>query len=153
MPLQTSVDPPSGVRAIAVGVRAALIAALIMLGSLGASRFAMAHGAAEAASAGLAACSSNGGKALYDCVANVLDGMSGAAAFRRDPEAKRALQTTASQLRAAVNKVQALSAISQCRAAIAGTLRQIGASGGEGSGLSVIAGVLAQAARLIQSKG
>jgi len=78
--------------------------------------------------------------------------MSGQAHFKRDPEAKRALQTAASQLRAAVNKVQALSAISQCRAAIAGTLRQIRTSG-EGSRLGAIAGVLTQAARLIQSKG
>jgi hypothetical protein len=69
------------------------------------------------------------------------------------PETQRALQTAASQLRAAVTKVQALSAITQCRAVIAGVLRQASASGREGQGLSAIAGVLAQAARLIQSKG
>jgi hypothetical protein len=130
--------------------------ALVMFGSLATDFPARAHGggaAAAVASADLHACSSNSGKALYDCIATVLDRMSGEASFRRDPEAKAALQTAASQLRAAVNKVQALSAINQCRAVVAGVLRRITASADSGTGLSAIAGVLAQAAKLIQTKG
>jgi hypothetical protein len=131
--------------------------ALVIFGSLVAdcpARAAMAGGGAEAAiaGAGLGACSTNSGKALYDCVANVLDRMS---SYTRANtlETQRSLQTAASQLRAAVNKIQALSAITQCRAMVAGALRQVRALGGPGSGLSAIAGVLAQAAKLIQSKG
>ena len=110
----------------------------------------MGVAASQTASAGLAACSSNSGKALYDCVANVLDRLSNEV---KSPEARRSLSTAASQLRAATTKVQALSAISQCRSVIAGALKQLTASGGDGSGLSAMAGVLAQAAKLIQSKG
>jgi hypothetical protein len=52
-----------------------------------------------------------------------------------------------------------LSAIAQCRSAIAGALRQVKALAGgmvQGwgdSGLNAVAGVLAHAAQLIQSKG
>jgi hypothetical protein len=142
--------------------RAALVGTLVMLGSLvasvptpaGAGGMGGGGGAVAAAvgSAGLGACNSNSGKALYDCVANVFDRMSNEYS-RGNPEARRALSTAASQLRAAVSKVQALSAISQCRAVIAGVLRQVTSSGADGSGLGAIAGVLARAAQLIQSKG
>jgi hypothetical protein len=143
---------------LAVIAKAAL-AALVVFGSVLAdrpARAAMGGGAAAAATtanAGVGACSSNSGKALYECVASVLDRMSNEISRGNIPETQRALQTAASQLRAAVTKVQALSAITQCRAVIAGVLRQASASGREGQGLSAIAGVLAQAARLIQSKG
>ena len=58
-------------------------------------------------------------------------------------------------------KAQALSAITQCQAAIAGALRQVKAApGGKmmvpgwgDEGLASIVGVLAKAARLIQAKG
>ena len=46
-------------------------------------------------------------------------------------QTSRALAAAASGLRSAVNKVQALSAISQCRSVIAGALRQVKASGGQ----------------------
>ena len=148
---------------LAASARAAAVAALVIFGSLLADRpagaamgggtAATAASAAAAASAGLGACSSNSGKALYDCVANVLDRLSNEISRANLPETQRALQTAASQLRAAVNKVQALSAITQCRSVVAGVLRQARASGSDGKGLSAIAGVLAQAARLIQSKG
>jgi len=137
----------------AMGVRAALLAALVVVGSLVADRPARAGGGAAAAataSAGLNACSNNSGKALYGCVAGVFDRMSNQV---DSPETQRSLQTAASGLRAAVNKVQALSAITQCRAVVAGALRQALASGRNGRGLSAIAGVLEQAARLIQTKG
>jgi hypothetical protein len=107
-----------------------------------------AGAAAAVASAGLGGCSSNSGKTLYGCIADVLDTLSNGRS-----ETQPALRTAASQLRAAVNKVQALSAITQCRSAIAGALREALASGRNGKGLSAIAGVLAQAARLIQTKG
>jgi hypothetical protein len=107
--------------------------------------------AAAAANAGLGACSSNSGKALYGCVADVLDRMSNN--LSNTPGIQRSLQTAASQLRAAVNKVQALSAITQCQAVMAGALRQALAAGRNGKGVSALAGVLAQAARLIQTKG
>jgi hypothetical protein len=131
-----------------------LLAALIICGSLLASRPAGAEGgmaAAGVASAGLGACSSNSGKALYSCVAGVLDTLSNEISGAE--ETQRSLKTAASRLRAAVNKVQALSAITQCQAVVAGALRQALGSGRNGKGLSAIAGVLAQAARLIQSKG
>jgi hypothetical protein len=102
------------------------------------------------------------GKALYDCVAGVLDRLSSDIALGNVPDTQRVLRAAAARLHAAVNKVQALSAITQCQAAIAGALRQaraIAGSGtplpgwGFGSGLSAIAGVLAHAAKLIQTKG
>ena len=80
------------------------------------------------------------------------------------PQTRSALQSAAAKLRAATSKAQALSAISQCRALIAGALRQVRAIGGGhvpgwgggqggGAGLEAIAGVLGRAAALIQSKG
>jgi hypothetical protein len=143
---------------LAICVQALLVAALVVLGS---SHPGWAHGgmggggvaAAQTAQAGLVGCSNNHGKPLYDCVANVLDRLSNQISGRRSSETQRALQTAAFQLRAATTKVQALSAISQCRSVVAGVLRQISTGGGDGSGLSAIAGVLAQAAKLIQTKG
>jgi hypothetical protein len=99
-----------------------------------------------------------------DCVANVLDRLSNDVSSAKVPETRSAPRTAASRLRAAVCKAQALSAITQCRALIAGALRQVRAIGGKyvegwgggssgGSGLQAIAGVLSRAAKLIQSKG
>src|SRR4029077_5975211 len=70
----------------------------------------------------------------------------------------------ASKLRAAVNKAQALSAISQCRALIAGALAKVRATGGghgegwgggrgSGAGLAAVVDTLGRAAKLIQAKG
>jgi hypothetical protein len=143
-------------RLAALCARAAIVMTLVLLGALVTHSRAQAHGgvaAAQTANAGLAACSINSGKPLYDCVANVLDRMSSELSSSTDGETQRALTTAASQLRAAVTKVQALSAVTQCRAVVAGVLRRVMASGGPGSGLAAIAGVLAQAAKLIQTKG
>ena len=163
----TSYVPIAGTRrgrTIAVCVRAALLAALVIFGSSFTNREASAAEAAATANAGLGACGNNSGKALYDCVANVLDKFSSDITRANIPAAQSALHAAASQLRAVVSKVQALSAISQCRALIAGAIRQVRAIGsgqvpGWGGGsegapnLQLIVGVLSRAAQLIQSKG
>ena len=153
---------------LAAGARVALLGALMIGGSLLASRDAMANSAmssvAVSASAGMGGCSSNAGKALYECVANVLDKLSSDISSVNVPQTRSALQNAAAKLRAATSKAQALSAISQCRALISGALRQVRAIGGGhvpgwgggqggGAGLEAIAGVLGRAAALIQSKG
>ena len=152
---------------LAAGVRTALLAALVICGSLFAGREASANAAmaaaAQSADAGVAACGSNSGKALYECVANVLDRLSGQLGPNVS-STRSALQSAASQLRSATSKAQALSAVTQCRALISGALRKVRAIGGEyvegwgggsggGAALEAIAGVLGHAARLIQSKG
>ena len=79
MPMPTSIRRQYSERAISLGAMAALVAALLIPGVLGASRLAQAHGvagASDAAVGGLTACSTNSGKALYNCVADVLDTMS-----------------------------------------------------------------------------
>ncbi len=142
----------------AIRVQALIFAALVVLGSghPGWACGGMGGGgvaASQTAQAGLVGCSNSHGKALYDCVANVLDRLSNDISGRRNSETQRALQTAAFQLRAATTKVQALSAITQCRSVVAGVLRQISTGGGDSTGLNAIAGVLAQAAKLIQTKG
>jgi hypothetical protein len=113
--------------------------------------------AAAAAGSGLTACASSPGKALYDCVANVLDQM-GNQLGRSHPEVTRSLHTTATSVRSGI-KAQALSAIAQCRSAIAVAIRQAKDTasgfleGWGGSGLSAIVSVLARASQLIQTKG
>jgi hypothetical protein len=138
--------------------RAMLLAAVLVAGSLLLPREAAAAAsvaaAAQSADGGISACGSNTGKALYGCIANVLDQLSGQISEVKVPAAQTALRTAASRLRAASSKAQALSAISQCRAAIANAIsiaRTIGRGGS--TGLDAIAGVLSHAAALIQSKG
>jgi len=148
---------------VALCARTVVLLALVISGSLLTDRQASAAAILEAASAtanaGLSSCSNNSGKALYECVANVLDRMSGDVARAQVPETQRSLQTAASRLRAATSKAQALSAISQCQAAISAALRRVKAAnnafvtGWGDSGLTSIVGVLARAAKLIQSKG
>ena len=155
-------------RPLATFARTTLLTALIILGSLFADREVHANAAmvaaANTANAGLSSCSSNSGKALYDCVANVLDKLSNGISGAPVANTRSALQTAAAKLRASTNKAQALSAISQCRALISGALRQVRALGGKyvegwggggagGAGLEAIVGVLSRAAALIQSKG
>jgi hypothetical protein len=140
----------------------------VIFGSFLASGDASANAAmvaaAQTAEGGLGACSNNSGKAPYDCVANVLDKLSNDISNINVPATRGALQTAASRLRAAVNKVRALSAITQCRALISGALAKVRAVGGgyvegwgggsaSGAGLAAIAGVLGHAAKLIQAKG
>ncbi len=153
---------------LAAFARAAVLAALVLLGSLFARHEAHANAAmvaaASSANGGIGACSSNSGKALYNCVANVLDKLSNDISSVPVPNTRSALSNAAAKLRAAGNKAQALSAISQCRSLIAGALRQVraiggkyvegwGGGGGGGAGLEAISGVLGRAAALIQSKG
>ena len=150
-------------RAAVAGLRMVALAVLVILASLFAQREASAsavlNAAAANANAGLSACSNNRGKELYGCVADVLDRMANEISGVKVPETQRSLTTAAAGLRAATSKAQALSAISQCQAAIAGALRQVKAGGGAmvagwgDTGLASIAGVLARAAKLIQAKG
>jgi hypothetical protein len=147
----------------AIAARIILLIVLAMAGSLSAtdkaSAAAILEAAAATADAGLSACSNNSSKALYECVANVLDRMSSDVGRAQVPETQRSLQVAASRLRAATSKSQALSAITQCQAAIAGALRKVKAAnnafltGWGDSGLTAIVGVLSRAAKLIQSKG
>jgi hypothetical protein len=150
--------------------RLSLMMALAFAGSLlcnheaSAGNPAVVVAAAQTADGGIGACSNNTGKALYDCVANVLDKLSNDISNVNVPATRNALQTAASKLRAAVNKAQALSAITQCRALISGALAKVRALGGgyvegwgggsgQGTGLAAIVGVLSHAAKLIQTKG
>lgn len=116
--------------------------------------------AAGQANAGLGACGRTAGKALYDCVAGVLDRLAADIAPSGNTETQRSLQTAAAGLRAATAKPQALSAITLCQSVITAALRQSRAIGGElvrgwgrAAGLTPIINMLARAARLIQTKG
>jgi len=145
--------------AVLVGLVMAVNAASLARGSGG---HMSVESAASKAHQSLDGCSSGTGKALYDCVARVL--LQFCSDVSRDdvPQIDTTLKTAAAGLRAAINKVQALSAISLAQAAIAGALRQVRtvvastaptAGWGAGGGLSAVASVLAHAAKLIQAKG
>jgi hypothetical protein len=121
--------------------RAAILAMAVVFGTLLAG-----HGTASAS------CDARAGKELYNCLANKLDHVSVYAAYR-SPETQAALQKAASQLRVAVNKSQALSAIAQARSVVAGIMQRVRSTGQDGADLAKVTGVLAYAARLIQSKG
>ena len=131
--------------------RAAILAMAVIFGTLLAG-----HGTASAMSSSPAttqrgSCDAYAGKELYNCLANKLDHV--AAMSSRSPETQSALQKAASQLRAATNKVQALSAISRCRSVVDGIIQRVRSAGQDSSGLVRITGVLSYAARLIQAKG
>ena len=128
---------------------------------------AAAHGtlgtAAASAESGLDACTGSG-KSLYNCVAGVLANMGREIATFPQDEKQTAgvLRSAATRLRAAVSKVQALSAISLCQAAIAAALRQARVVSvnnsllrgwGTPAGLEAVARVLAKAATIIQTRG
>jgi hypothetical protein len=148
--------------------RVILLTILAVSGSLLANGKALASAAmaaaAQSADASLSACGSNQGKALYDCVANVLDQLANNIPDKNVEQTRSALHNAASSLHAAANKAQALSAISQCRALISSALAKVRAIGGgyvqgwgggsgAGSGLAAIVSVLNHAAKLIQTKG
>lgn len=128
------------------GIRGFILAALIVFGALLADRPATA-----------AMCGMMSGKALYDCLASKLEYKSDQVGRTRgDPEAPaaaQALRTAASQLRAATNKAQALSAISLARTAIAGVIQQATAGGRDSQLYGAISGALSEMAALIQKKG
>lgn len=119
--------------------RTAILAMAVIFGALLAG-----HGTASAAS-----CDAYAGKQLYNCLANKLDHF----ASRSYGTSQAALQQASAQLRVAVNKAQALSAVSQARSVLAGLVERAKSAGQEYTGLARVAGVLAYAARLIQSKG
>jgi hypothetical protein len=127
-------------------IRGFVLAALIAIGALLADRPATAG-----------SCGSLTGKALYDCLATTLDHKADMVGRTRgDPEAPvaaRALSTAASQLRAATNKGQALSAITLARSAISGVIQQAKAGGRDSQGYTRIIGTLSEMATLIQQKG
>ena len=148
-------------------VRAFIAICLILSGAALAGRPTGAHGnlgtASASADAGLDGYTGTG-RALYSCVAGVLDNMGKEiATFPQDEkQAAAVLRNAASRLRAAVNKVQALSAILLCQAAITGALRQarvisvnnlLFRGWGTPAGLESVARVLAKAASLIQTRG
>ena len=127
-------------------VRGFILAALIAFGALLADRPATAG-----------SCGAMTGKALYDCLATHLDyKASMIGSIRGDPDAPvaaRALQTAATQLRAATNKGQALSAITQARSAISGIMQQAKSGGRDSQLWARVSGTLSEAAALIQKKG
>ncbi|WBL78629.1 hypothetical protein I3J27_37810 [Bradyrhizobium xenonodulans] len=143
---------------MANGVRIIMALVMLLAVPLGTNPAQAGDGGTGAAgavgSASLEACRTTSGKVLYDCVANALDKMSTTLTKWAPPEAHSALQTAASQLRAASNKAQALSAIAQCRSVFAGLVKQATAAKQQSApGLSAIVGVLSKAAALIQAKG
>jgi hypothetical protein len=115
--------------------------------------------AAAVANSGLSACAGEAGKALYNCVANVLDRLGDDIAPASAGQTSRSLKSAAASLRSATTKSQALSAIARCQSFVANALRQVKASaerfveGLGGGGLNNIANVLARASQLIQTKG
>jgi hypothetical protein len=149
---------------IATYTGTALLAALLVGGSPFANREAMAitsvGTAARNSDAQLTACGSNTGTALYGCVADVLNrlcyqiGRSQVPAGVRQP-----FDGAVSRLRRAVNKIQALSALAQARAAISGALRQARSIGhveggtADAQDFEAISALLSHAAQLIQAKG
>ena len=127
-------------------LRGLLLAVLIALGTLLPGRPATAS-----------SCSALSGKALYDCLATHLDQKASMiGSIRGDPDAPaaaRVLQTAATQLRAATNKGQALSAITQARSAISGIMQQAKSGGRDSQLWARVSGTLSEAAALIQKKG
>ena len=150
----TGKDKNPRLAALCAGVM--VIAALAVGGALVANPAAAGGGAGAAAAnanAGLSGCSAYRSKELYNCVAGVLDNLSNNLRGGENmAEAKRSLSVAASQLRAAASKPQALSAIAQCRSVVAAILQRV-RTPQQTSAYSAIIGVLAQAARLIQTKG
>jgi hypothetical protein len=149
---------------IATCTGVALLVAVLISGPPFASREAMAitsvGTAARNSDAQLTACGSNTGKALYGCVADVLNrlcyqiGRSQVPAGVRQP-----FDGAVSRLRRAVDKIQALSALAQARAAISGALRQARSLGhveggtADAQDFEAISALLSHASQLIQAKG
>lgn len=118
---------------------------------------------ASTADAALDACTGTG-KVLYNCVASTLDAVGNQISKFRENEKQTAavLHTAATRLRAAVNKVQALSAISLCQAVITSAIQRarttvslntVFPGWGTSGGLEALARTLAKAAAIIQSRG
>jgi hypothetical protein len=143
---------------------AALVAAVLSAASTITNRAANATtavgAAARNADAELSSCGKNTGTALYGCVADVLNRFcyqTGRAAI--PPGTKQPFDGAIARLRRAVNKVEALSALAQARAAISGAMQQARAIGHVEGGTAdagdfhAISALLSHAAQLIQAKG
>ena len=138
----------------------------VMLASLSAIPLcttAHASGAAAAATAlgsgGGSGCASRPeGKAVRDCIADVLERLASANSYA--PQLSGALRRAASEVRAATSRAAAVLAITACQSVIGQAIQQAKAAGqarfggfGSVEGMGHIARVLSQAARLIQTKG
>lgn len=116
--------------------------------------------AARNAEADLAKCGSNTGTALYGCVATALN--NACQQLGRNaipPSVKQPFDNAIYRLRRAVDKVQALSALAQARAAISGALQQARTIGhveggtADAQDLAAISALIGHAVQLVQSKG
>src|SRR3954451_6756633 len=88
--------------------RRAMLLALLLLGGVSLASQPAAAGndvarAAATGNAGISSCSGSAGKAVYDCVAGVLDRMAGEVA-RNHPEVARSLQAAAAGVRSGVKR-------------------------------------------------
>lgn len=149
---------------IATYAGTALLAAWLIGGSPFANHEAMATTsvgtAARAADADLNACGNNAGKVLYGCVADVLLRFCYAVGNSPIPPAvKQPFDGAIGRLRRAVNKIEALSALAQARAAISGALQQARTLGhveggtADAGDFQAISALLSHASQLIQAKG
>ena len=142
---------------------AALLLTLLIGGSPFANHEAMAttgvSSAVQTADAQLTACGNNSGPKLYNCVADVISKLCYNIGSAQIPNTLKALDAAVSRLRRAVDKIQALSALSQARIVVAGALRQAGSTGHPEGGsadtadFQAISALLSHAAALIQAKG
>ena len=143
---------------------AALLVMLLIGGFPLANREAMAttsvSSAVQTADAQLTACgNNNSGPKLYNCVADVISKLCYNIGSAQIPNTLKALDAAVSRLRRAVDKIQALSALSQARIVVAGALRQARSTGHPEGGsadiddFQAISALLSHAAQLIQSKG
>ena len=150
-------------RTIATYTGAALLVMLLIGGSPFANREAMAttgvSSAVQGADAQLTACGNYSGPKLYNCVADVISKLCYNIGSAQIPNTVKALDAAVSRLRRAVDKIQALSALSQARIVVAGALRQARSTGRPEGGsadiadFEAISALLSHAAQLIQSKG
>ena len=142
---------------------AAVLAMLLVSGSQFANHEAIANtgvsSSAQGADAQLTACGSNSGTKLYGCVADVISKFCYNIGSAQIPATVKALDAAVSRLRKAVDKIQALSALSQARIVVAGALRQARSTGHPEGGsadtadFQAISALLSHAAQLIQTKG
>jgi hypothetical protein len=116
--------------------------------------------AARSSDAQLTACGSNAGTALYGCVADVLNRLCYQIGKSQvPPGVKQQFDGAIYRLRRAVNKIQALSALTQARVAISGALRQARSLGhveggtADAQDFEAISALLSHASQLIQQRG
>jgi hypothetical protein len=163
MTLQTSGIAFRKPSTIATFAGSALLVMLLVGGLPFANREAMAttsvSSAVQTADAQLTACGNNSGPKLYNCVADVISKLCYNIGSAQIPNTLKALDAAVSRLRRAVDKIQALSALSQARIVVAGALRQAKSTGHPEGGsadiadFQAISALLSHAAQLIQAKG